>query len=271
MFHLKDQGTKRRGNAASLRAGVLAASSDHSADTLSCSLDLGDDSFCLGGHEAQSRNEEFASYSVDPLERYLKGDVNLVIQVRSSAYPQIFDFICRRVPEAVAEGAAINCSRTNPNASRHSRRTDWDDKAVSAGVSYLVHSPEGLIPSLVWIEPSQDRADFRWVAAKSFAGKFAINASGVFREGEPGVSWFTSINDDGGAIYSMVKSVSEVPSRVLDNVSDFGGQSWSGDPNAMDLLSSIRIDIDHSGVLLRCDKRSDHFLAFVNLIACMAD
>lgn len=242
------------------------------AKATALALNLQDDAFRLGSHEIKRRNKLFASYSLDPFECYSKGNVNLVLNCRTGTQPHVFDLLFRRVPPAVTD-LAVAGDRGTPDTqiASHGGRSHWDDKAMRIGIPYLVHGPENVIPSLVWLEANQDRVDFRWVAGKSFAAQLTLNASGILGEGESGFLGIPAYNSDGAGVDGMVQSIPQVSSRVLDDVGDLRRKVGPCYSDAINILLRYRVEVSRLGATLVPRVIGNEIIGRFNLIACVAD
>src|SRR6185437_10949700 len=226
-------------------------SSSHDASRLR--LDSPDDTLNLILHETQRRNDLFASNSLDIFEGYASGRLNLAIQVGITTDPHIFDLVCRRQPSAIESQTTISNNAIRYRDFRYSlNRTNWDDKAMRAGVSHLIEGPKGMIPSLVWLESDKQLTNFWSVVAKSGTVEFSLNSLGGIGEGKTSVlRRASSPQTHGRAVDGMVECIAEVPCGVLDVVGDLWRKRTPLDFDCKDFLSGLRIHVDHWGVFAR--------------------
>jgi len=232
----------------------------------------GDHSLGFSRHEIERRNELFASQSLDPLQNYLDGRLNLALQMRTGPKSHVFDLIFRRIPKAVADlSVASDGAAGDGNATHVMRRAYWDNEAMRVGIPYLVQSPEGVIPSLVWQEASQERVDFRWIAGKTVASDFPGNSGCILGEGKTSIGRRSSLQGDGATIDGVVKCIPDISSSILDDIGQLGGERRPLDSDAKNALAGLVVVITRVGVTLRADKLGDNLLGSFNLIPCMAN
>jgi hypothetical protein len=81
------------------------------------------------------------------------------------------------------------------------------------GISDLVDSPKGAIPSFVWLGPHEDRADFRWQVLTS-AGRVIPEIDFVVAEREFDRLQRRASSRDSGSITSLVKDSPEIVSGI---------------------------------------------------------
>lgn len=230
-----------------------------------------DDALNFARDSVQRGNDWLARQSISPLENYTKGRVHLILNVRSVPKAHEFDLVFRCVPLAVSEFARpINGTEVNAERLIDDRMSYWDNHAMRVGVPYTVQAPQQVIPSLVWLEPSQKRVDFRWIAAQSITLKFTDNANGIAGEGEAGIFRKSSFQGNSTAVNGMIKSVSQVTGGVLDDSADFLGQV-SSEFDFMYLLSRLNINIDNTGEWITVNESAHPLTGIFNLIACVAD
>lgn len=118
-------------------------------------------------HGFEDVDRLLASQNIHAVDRYVKGDVGVYAKIRSLFSGHQCDLIFFRVPSnsspARADdvaGASLACGL----AAEENRGVGDDEGfegAMFLGISNLIESPEGAIPSFVSIAPCKNRADFR--------------------------------------------------------------------------------------------------------------
>lgn len=242
-----------------------------SRDSSRLRFDCEDDALHFIRNFSECGNHWLAFQGMNPLEQYIKGNVDLVLQVRTASEAHVFDFVFRSVPMAVAELASPH-QHALGSSQRVSDRSgpDRDNYAVGVGVPYLVQPPKQGIPSLVWIEPSQERTDFRWIVGEPFTAEFAFDAGGIFGKGKSRSLWGAPMNRDGACVDSMIERIAKAAGRVLNNNANLAGQLGSK-PDFVNFLSRLSIGLDYAGVRLRIEESGDALIGVFNLVSSMAD
>jgi len=152
----------------------------------------------------------------------------------------------------------------------HCGGSDWDQYAMRVGIPYTVKAAEQPVPSLVWLEARQEKADFRRIVSKAFSAELSYHAGGVLGEGEPGVTWIASNEAEGAGVNRVVKRIPKVAGRVFYDGSDAGWE-LRRESNLVDVLMSFRIKIDNAGEWARVEEGFDFAGCFFNVFTCSID
>lgn len=222
------------------------------------------------GDLVQGRDYRPASQSVSPLEHYREGRADIVLHLASATEAHVFDLVFRSVPSAVSDlGFASEDSLGDGDVCSHGV-ANGNNESVGAWVPYAVQSPKEVISSFVRLEPFKQRPDFDWIVPQARAGQFTLHAREVLREGEASSDGIGVPQGDGCTVASMVKRVPKVSGGFFDDKFDMIGE-WSSKADLVNLLTSLSVRLDHTGVWLTVEERGDFPFSFSYLRLCPRD
>ena len=117
-------------------------------------------------HSSEVVARSLAPYRLNALDRHIEGDVGCYVRLHSRLGDQDCDLTFFRVPL----GGFADWDPSEPDniagvEDRSLVNLERNKGAVFLGVTELVQAPQGIIPSFVWIEPAEERCDFRWQIA----------------------------------------------------------------------------------------------------------
>lgn len=227
------------------------------------------DALDFGRHSVERSNGILAANDINVAKGYVEGKAHIVLHCRADAEACEFDLVFRSVPTRISEHTASQQAGSGARK-RCGSCADWDQHAMRVGVPYAVQSAEQPIPSLVWLEASKERTDFRRVSSKTFAHQFTEDAVGVPREWETGVLGITANQNDGGSVDGMVQRIAKIAGCVFD-----GDRHGTGDFRSkfylVDILLCVTVEIDRSGVWLLIKKGFDLRGCLINVFPCAPD
>ena len=230
-----------------------------------------DDALDFARDGVERANSWLATNSFNLAKKYVEGGLHLVLKCGAVWEPHIFDLVFRRVPFAVADlpsGSASGHSQlSDADAGGTGRNQYRDEHAVRLGYPYAVKTPKQLVPSLVWLESSQERSDFRRIAAQTFAIQLSGDASGVTSEGEPSAGRFVHTEGDSACIDGVVEGIAKVSRNVFDDGGDAFGQ-LRGQAHLVHLLAGLSIEVDNVGAWFSIKEGFEIGISFANLLAC---
>lgn len=142
-------------------------------------------------------------HTIKFVEAYEKGNIGVVFELPAGHDAQIFDLIFFAIPSRGEELEAAS----GPPAHLHlrSKRPDRHKEPVFVGVTELVEGPQGIIPSLVRIEASKQRADLAGqVPASSLY--HSIQVSNVVGDRKIGILGLGNSVENGDGVSGLVES-----------------------------------------------------------------
>ena len=106
----------------------------------------------------QDANCRAAFHPVEIVKSYKEGNVAIVLKASAGADAREFDLVFFAVPRRHHKVATADFRIIDGHAGAN--QANGDEEAVLVGITELVHSPEGIIPSLVSVEAPKQRPDF---------------------------------------------------------------------------------------------------------------
>lgn len=230
-----------------------------------------DDALDFGAKLVERGNDWLAANDLNVAERYVKGSLNIVVKYRASTQAHVFDLVFRRMPSAIADlRGRKDLSSGAAKFGKAALHSERDEQAMRVGIPYSVQGPQHLIASLVWLEPHQERSDFRRDILKSSAAQFTFDACDVPREREAGILWGTISKADGTCISGMVESIAQIAGGVLENGGEASGKVGS-QPDFVDVLAGITVKIDNTSAWLSLKEGSNSGVQVLGVLACALD
>jgi hypothetical protein len=245
-------------------------------------------------HLTQESNRRFAAIDLDAVNRYVKGDVSLVVRMRTEFGSRECDLVFVRVPIGISAaqatandtGAAIVGKLEKvaiPNDRRWLLRNlrdgelcpsdiEGSEGAVLLGVTELVQSPEGIISSFVWLEAPKQRCDFRRqiCANLPFAVDIVVESGRVVSERKVGFLEPLLPGGNRAGVSGLVQYGSEVVRGVKNDTGQCGWQP----PCEFDLvkvLSGLEILVNSVGPWLCAYELVDFGIEIVDVMLCARD
>jgi hypothetical protein len=252
------------------QGGVLEGSCAQNAGGLR--FDTAHDAVNFGTDSAKRANDWLAANNVNVAERYIKGDIHVVLKLRAVPNSEIFDLVFRRVPTAVThfhppgDPLPIQTHGLPPQGSS----AEWDDYAMRVGIPYAVECDQRVISSGVWLEAAQDRVDFRRDIFKFPSGEFTVQVNGIIGEGESSFFGIDAAKTDGGCVDGMIKSIPQIRCGILADAPQFGGELGS-QPDLVNVLSTLGIKIDNASVWPVMKKDTNLAIQIINVVPCVAN
>lgn len=188
-----------------IRPGAGAPASDQT-DTLALRFGGPEDAINFARNGIEDANRRAASNAVDFVKGYNEGKLCIVLKVTAGVDLGDHDLIF--VP--VKDGRRDRSPRQDGIPQRDAATCDANghQEPMLVGVTELVEGPEGVIPSLMRIERSKQRADFRrQILASSVSDPIKIS-NGV-PKGEVRVLGLSDACFDGNGVATLIQSGSE--------------------------------------------------------------
>ena len=251
---------------------------EHSNDpglTRASSTDAGRDNLdnLVGyiNHLVEDWNSWIASNNLNVIERYIKGEIEIVFRFVPVEEHTEYHFILRTVPFQ----NRYSCWAGTANAHFMEIRpcddmADRNDEAVLIDVAGPVQRPKKVIPSFVGLERPYERKDIFGNMLTSPANVL-LKFSGVVGEREVGLCRVFSPTHNCGGVTGIVKGGSQiadsVPNRVLDRVWDGGREPHlvEGRP----FLSWVRLY--NNGIWFGLSKSSELSIQVLSVALCPRD
>jgi hypothetical protein len=130
---------------------------------------------------AENINRRFAAGDLQLINRYHEGHLHIELKMASGTDAAEYDLILGAVPSRHRYTAMASNA---PPLHMHSRDdSDRDQELMFVGVTEAVQGPQGIIPSLVWIERSKERQDFIRDVVAAFAANDIVKPGRVITIG----------------------------------------------------------------------------------------
>src|SRR5215208_1285503 len=183
--------------------GAGAPEISEKSDSLALSFSGPQDAINFARAGIQDANRRAACDAVELVKSYKEAKLDIVLNVTAGSDPSSYDLVF---------SAVVNWGRKS-KSTLHSQvfdlhpaaiDTDGDQQSVLVGVTELVECPEGIIPSLMRIERSKQRSDFR---RQIFASPFGVNIqfTGAVGEGEVGIFRLRDPSENGCGITTLIE------------------------------------------------------------------
>jgi len=222
-------------------------------------------------HFVDDTNDWLARNNLNALDRYRNGEVCLMIKLNglSGRCPIECDLVFFAVPSKSVTRGRLRISASDSSASpRHelARESDRNKSNMFAGITKLVQSPQGIIPSLVRLERSKKRADFRGqilaAAGQVVPPSFFGRAEGEFSALKPGIS-----ASSGGGVSSLIEHGTQIVGGVEKDIGEVVWQP-SSKLDFVKVVDAIDIFLDNMGPRLWVDKLIDFGVKIVDVMLC---
>jgi hypothetical protein len=235
-------------------------------------FDSKDNALDFANESVERARDWFAFYNVNALEQYLHGNIDIVLNARTGTEPHVFDLVFRRVPSAVTNlRPTRNEASTDADVADHVCHSKRDQDAVRFGVPYAVQGPQQLIPSLVWLETSKERTDFRrYLIEATGVVQLASDAGSSLGERETGSFGAGVSKGDGAGVDSVIQGIPQVGDGILHNEGQVS-REIGGQFHLEDLLLRLSIHIDAHGVWPRVQEGLDLGFEIVGMVPCATD
>jgi len=226
-----------------------------------------EDALNFASEIAQNGKDWLASKRLDIAKSYSKGHVDIVVHCCMSNHPGDYDFVFSSVPR---RGMVVKDSLVKITPSNKLRLSDinsrMNDGSVLVGITNLVESPQGRIPSFVRFEPHKDRLDFiQHVLGLGFEVVEKLPSCISKREGSA-IHVFPRDNGTGTMIQSR--------SQILNGRNSEFGDSRRKSACEFDLVehvNTLSIKLGDSFVRVRRKKQGHLKFEFLNIFLCPSD
>lgn len=183
----------------------------------------------------EDSNRRSGRHAVKLVKRYVEGELYIVLKVAAGIDHREYDLIFF----AIIEGAK-NPYPAGHYGSIHQHAAAIDpnrhQEPVFIGVTELIEGPEGVIPSLMWLERAKERADLRRQIFAS-ALNVRIKVNNAVPEGEVSVFGFDDACPNGNGVPALIKAGSKsfdgLNRIIYPTVGDFAVKLKGVDSNTL--------------------------------------
>jgi hypothetical protein len=244
------------------RQGSAAKSFDKS-DTAALSFRTQQDALDYASDVVQDGNDRLAAQGFNFIERYRKGELNIVVKIKSKRRMGKRDLVFRAVPMWGMQ----NGDRTRPtlNIESTGSNTDGREQSVFVSVAQLVQGPEKVIPSLVRLEPAKKRKDF----VRQFLGATAtycvVKSSDVVPKGKVRSFGRRFAGSDCGGVTNLIEDGAERFNGFGCSINASNG-NWSLKSNPVH--PRIHVQLGDAFVGVFCMSGFQSFFELSNVLFC---
>jgi hypothetical protein len=249
---------------------AFAAGLFQESDSAALRFDSQDDALNFAKHCVENGRRRFRAGVLAVLKRYVDSDLYLVIKAKAPLDAGVWDFVFRAIPDGgLVEFDGASPSRTS-DFGCCCRASNEGDQRMFAQVAHVVESPEKIIPSLVWLERSKERSDFRWDILRDTPHAI-LEICGGIGEGEHAK---LQVGVAGREVGGRPRGVIETGPQVFN---DFGRENAPtereslGYESFVDFVSSVRISLNNSGVWLFSEKAVNLGFEIIEMFLCAPD
>jgi hypothetical protein len=206
------------------------------------------------------------------IECYKKAEVNLACRIFLGGIRAQFDLVIGAVPYGPDRHYAGLRDGTERKDGRKDKSPAPDaQKRMFIGVVNFVESPEGVIPSSVWLESPKERPDFlRKLFGPTFHAVFERLSTAREREcAFTGTRFGTS--GDGDGVASIIEGSAEMVRSLNGEMLDDFRQRFV-EPEFVNFLTrAIRIRLYDKGVWFGCEESTRFDFDIRNVLVCASD
>jgi len=251
----------------------IAAASYFQAEAAAFVFQCDDDVAGCIKHLVENGNRRYRMSNLLLLQRYKNFDICLVLKMRAPLGAGVFDLVFRAVPLEFLRELNSFGREFSANAANFEIKSDAShqlNQGMFCNVTEFVEDVERIIPSIVTIERSQKRLDFRdqILASTPYAvvkiGRLAPEGKGNVTGA--GVSVGCQVRCEGGMI--------ETSPRVLN---DFGSEDaplkWESlsELKFVDFVNAIRVRLSDVGVWCFSEKVVNLGFEILEMLFCADD
>jgi hypothetical protein len=246
-------------------AAVVASRNESDAATLR--FGSHQDALDYARHSAEHGNRMLASYNVtDVVERYRKGDINIVLNLIGGSGAEEFNLVFFAIPSGDRSLYRPPVKYQSAHKACLPADGDGEKQLMLWPVRKFIQSPEGIIPSFVRIEPFKECPDFRrQIIAAAFGIVPHLALSWPNRELTGfGISLSSA---DGDNKAKLVKDCPKIVRGFEHNMGQVFRQP-SSEFDFVNICESINIFLNDVGPWLLLSEDIDFSVQFGNLTLC---
>lgn len=210
----------------------------------------------------------FTAYGLNIPKRYAMGEIEVVLKVSAGRDYSEYEFVFFNVPGKIREVAlASHDGLAQSDLSRE--KSDRGDELVFVGITELVESPDGVIPSLVRVERAKERYD---IGGQILASPFddVFESSNIVRNREVGGLGCGLTAQRGSSKSGLIKGGAQRLKALDGEVRDIVGQR-PGHLELVKLVPGLRLYLNRSSVWLRLEKGFTLPGDFVDVLICAGE
>jgi hypothetical protein len=229
------------------------------------------DALDFARHGTDDSNRIFRALEFDIAKRYQKSEVYIDLRVTAGADAHEYDLIFRAVPlkgfgNSDRSGdwsveSGTECNTIEP------RNDPAGGKGCVNRITHLVHGPEGVIPSLVWLEPAKERHNVLGDVFADATLEKIFQVVGASCDWKSSFSRLSFSGSDSGCVSGLIETGAEGQERFGGDILADGGKTVCK-LNAEYFCNAVRIQVFAFGVWVLFDERCYDFFKPSNPIVC---
>jgi hypothetical protein len=254
---------------------VSAALCDLKAKAAALRFGSQQDAFDYIAHSKQNMARLGITENVKPFDGYAEGKLECRVCFFARGSNCQYQFLFKRAPYEIAaiwahdltyQDSLNFSSREEGNGLANAGRNEG---AVFLGVTEVVNSPEGVVPSFVWVTPPKECSDLRRQVSADVSGaiNIVVQIGETVCEGEIGLPRIFLPASNRGGVTGLVEHGPQIVGCIEKNT---GKHMWEVESklNFVDVVSRIRIFIDNVGPRLAFDKFVNQRIEITDVMLC---
>ena len=234
------------------------------AESAALSFDSHDSALDFAEHCVERARRWLVANTINVADHYLRSELEVVAQARSLRHPGDYHLVFRVVPRGRPIANADFWAPGEIHSPSRHEDSGGQENFVFVGITKLVHGPEQVIPSLVWLERRHEvkhglgnvpGSPFAYVPRRDLCvgipeGKMSAVAPFVVGSGGDGES-------------GLVKRGAHTTNRVERRAAE-GGWNGFSELDLMKLLSGVGVWLKDQCVWVAADETKDFPLEFAH-------
>jgi hypothetical protein len=215
---------------------------------------------------AEYSDHLMAGYEINFAKRYLEGKMHVIVEFASRRNARKYDLVFFAIPDNRVQN--LGGSAKDSIADEHAAGCKRDgDKSCMGGVTQLVKSPDGVIPSFVRLERHKKRKNFSWQVVSDFTFDDIGEPINVIPNGKLGLLGGDLTRCDRSSVTDLVKCGSKSFKSLRSGVGATVGNPFS-ELEFMELCNSICIQFYDTMAWCFFDKGLNSLVKAPNVIVC---
>jgi hypothetical protein len=249
--------------------GGLGAGAPERTETKTLRFNSGQDAFDFAYHVVENSNRWLVSNSLNWPERYEKGNLHIVFNVRLGADDGQYDLVFVHVPSGWESEAAVGTRHgeiLDVNVS--DIRPDGDEQPMLGPIRHFIECPDKIVPSFVWLERAKQREDIRQqIFASTPVNYVSFQFGGAVGNGKVGVLGVGLARKNCGGKPSLVQDSSQLLSRSDSFINEVVGKRL-GEFDFVSLVHAIHVWLNDTGVWFTIEKSRDPGIEVIDVFLC---
>jgi hypothetical protein len=202
------------------------------------------------------------------VDNYIVGDLYVRAALRRLGGPKDYDLVLASgVHPSNGKGGRFDAASWDSN--RGSTKPYGNQQRMFLNACEVIQSPNGVIPSFVWLEPFKDRADFRGDILQAFEPIGKIDeVCDDRKEGE--VSVLSSPALDRNSESHLIEGCPQIVNGIEHYAGNIVGEGFS-ETEFMQVVASLRILFYNVGWLLIRGAALDGGIQVCDMVICAAE